>query len=211
MNDQASQRPYRPTLRDQIANGWDAYLSITRNVQQQVDGVLGRDTPHWRALNSCPCCHYEVRHIHSYCTSTDSLKLMDEPQLKYRKITILDGNTSLRRVDRRESASQQIFRSDYFLSADEVNKVTVQDASSQVSFLHSSSLSTLLTHNMEGDGFGGPEEDGNGAQCVCNWRAALPDNLKSMFSKFDETGIFVAVCRHGFISTCVDMVRSGEL
>jgi hypothetical protein len=29
--------------------------------------------------------------------------------------------------------------------------------------------------------------------------------------KFDETGIFVAVCHHGLILTCVDMVQSGEL
>jgi hypothetical protein len=143
MNDKSLQRPYKPSLRDQIANGWDAYLSITRNVQQQLDGVLGRDTPNWRALNSCPCCHYEVRHIYANCISIDLLKLMDEPQLKYRKITIIDGNTSLRRVDRRESASKQIFRSDYFLSVDEVNKVTMQDASCRVSFLRRSSPSSL--------------------------------------------------------------------
>lgn len=143
MNDEALQRPYQPSLRDQIANGWDAYLSITRNVQRQLDGALGHDTQNWRALNSCPCCHYEVGHIYSHCISTDSLKLMDEPQLKYRKITIIDGNTSLRRVDRRESASKQIFRSDYFLSIDEVNEVMMQDASCRVSFLHGPSPSTL--------------------------------------------------------------------
>ena len=142
MNDEALQRPYQPSLRDQIANGWDAYLSITRNVQRQLDGVLGHDTQNWRALNSCPCCHYEVRHIYSRCISTDSLKLVDEPQLKYRKITILDGNTSLRRVDRRESASKHVFHSDYFLSVDEVNKIIVQDASCRVSFLYGPALST---------------------------------------------------------------------
>jgi len=47
--------------------------------------------------------------------------------------------------------------------------------------------------------------------CVRNWQVALPDNLKSMFLKFDETGIFVAICWHGFILTCVDMICSGEL
>ena len=69
----------------------------------------------------------------------------------------------------------------------------------------------LLTPNAEGDGFDEAVKDGSVEQCVRNWRAALPDNLKSMFSKFDETSIFVAVCRHGFILTCVDMIRSGEL
>ena len=143
MDYKSLQRPYQPSLRDQIANGWDAYLSITRNVQQRLDGVLGRDTPNWRALNSCPCCHYEVRPIYPCCIFADSLKLVDEPELKYRKITIIDGNTSLRRVDRSESASKQIFRSDYFLSVDEVNEITKQDASHRVNFLHSSSPSIL--------------------------------------------------------------------
>ena len=60
VNDKASQRPYWPGIRDQIASGWDAYLSITRKVQQQLDAVLKHDGPNWRALNSCPCCQYEV-------------------------------------------------------------------------------------------------------------------------------------------------------
>ena len=64
----------------------------------------------------------------------------------------------------------------------------------------------LLTPNVEGDGFDETGKDGDVDGCVCNWRAARPDNLKSMFSKFDETSIFDAVCQHGFILTCVDMV-----
>lgn len=64
---------------------------------------------------------------------------------------------------------------------------------------------------MEVNGFDETAKDDNAEQCVRNWQAALPDNHKSMFSKFDETGIFMAVCRHGFILTCVDMVQSGEL
>jgi len=118
---------------------------------------------------------------------------MDEPQLNYRKISIIDGNTSLRRVDRHQSACKQTFQCDYFLPVDKVNEIEMPGASHQ------------------GDGFDEAIPDGNVDQCVRNWRAALPDNLKSMFSKFDETGIFAAVCRHGFILTCVDMVRSGEL
>jgi hypothetical protein len=32
-----------------------------------------------------------------------------------------------------------------------------------------------------------------------------------MFSVFRKSGIFVAVCRHGFLLSICDMVRSGEL
>ena len=59
---------------------------------------------------------------------------MDEPQLKYSKISIIDGNTSLRRVDRHESASKQTFKSDYFLSVDKVNEIEMAGTSSQVCF-----------------------------------------------------------------------------
>jgi hypothetical protein len=32
-----------------------------------------------------------------------------------------------------------------------------------------------------------------------------------MWGIFDETGIFLALCRHGFALIAADMVRSGEL
>lgn len=211
MNDKVLQRPYQPGIRDQIANGWDAYLAITREVQRKLDVQLQHDKLNWRARNSCPCCQYEVCDNHFYSISTDLFKLMGEPQLKYRKISIMDGNASLRRVDRRESASKKVFESDYFLSVAEVNEIENLGASRQVGFGLPCLYLPLLTPNTKADGFDQSVQDASTEHCVRNWRAALPDNLKSMFSKFEETGIFVAVCRHGFILTCVDMIRSGEL
>jgi hypothetical protein len=32
-----------------------------------------------------------------------------------------------------------------------------------------------------------------------------------MWGIFDETGIFLALCRHGFVLVILDMVQSGEL
>jgi len=167
--------------------------------------------PNWQALNLCPCCQYEVCHSHSYGIFTDSFKLVDEPQLKYCKISIIDGNSSLRQVEWAASARKQLFQSDYFLSVDEVNSVEVPGTPHQVCFAFIYTVYPLLTLDDEGDGLHETEKDGNADHCVCNWHAALPDTLKSMFSKFDETGIFVAICCHGFILTCVDMVQSGEL
>jgi len=37
------------------------------------------------------------------------------------------------------------------------------------------------------------------------------DITKKMWGIFDETGIFLALCRHGFSLVIADMVRSGEL
>jgi hypothetical protein len=39
----------------------------------------------------------------------------------------------------------------------------------------------------------------------------MEDITSKMWGVFDETGIFVALCRHGFVLLIVDMVRSGEL
>ncbi len=92
---EALQQPYQLGFCSQIASGWDMYLSITQEVQRQIDIVLGHNMPNWQALNSCPCCQYEVCHIHSHNITTDLFKLMDEPHLKYCQISIIDGNTSL--------------------------------------------------------------------------------------------------------------------
>ena len=37
------------------------------------------------------------------------------------------------------------------------------------------------------------------------------DITKKMWGIFDETGIFLALCRHGFALVIADMVMSGEL
>ncbi|KIJ04496.1 hypothetical protein PAXINDRAFT_22215 [Paxillus involutus ATCC 200175] len=47
--------------------------------------------------------------------------------------------------------------------------------------------------------------------CSKNWKAAASDEKKRMWAIFDETGIFVAACRHGLILWYTDMVKSGEL
>lgn len=47
--------------------------------------------------------------------------------------------------------------------------------------------------------------------CVERWRAAGPEARKQMWKMFVESGIFISVCRHGFILVLCDMVQSGEL
>ena len=40
----------------------------------------------------------------------------------------------------------------------------------------------------------------------------MVDALTSrMWGIFDETGVFLSLCRHGFVLLVADMVRSGEL
>ncbi|KAJ7812493.1 hypothetical protein B0H14DRAFT_3090485 [Mycena olivaceomarginata] len=43
------------------------------------------------------------------------------------------------------------------------------------------------------------------------WKNMINDVTSKMWGIFDETGIFLALCRHGFALVVADMVRSGEL
>ena len=48
-------------------------------------------------------------------------------------------------------------------------------------------------------------------QCTKNWKSAARDKKKKMWGVFDETGIFAAACRHGFILWIIDIVKSSKL
>ena len=49
------------------------------------------------------------------------------------------------------------------------------------------------------------------AICISHWCNAGPEVHKQMFEMFDETGLFLCVCRHGIVLLMCDMIRSGEL
>ncbi|KAJ7036410.1 hypothetical protein C8F04DRAFT_1181420 [Mycena alexandri] len=52
---------------------------------------------------------------------------------------------------------------------------------------------------------------GTAAGCEERWKNLGEDSLKRMWGIYDETGIFICLCRHGFVLLVEDMVRSGEL
>ena len=52
------------------------------------------------------------------------------------------------------------------------------------------------------------DEDNPCAEC---WRNMKTELTSKMWGVFEETGLFLALCRHGFVLLLVDMVHSGEL
>ncbi|KAJ7874560.1 hypothetical protein B0H14DRAFT_2569237 [Mycena olivaceomarginata] len=58
-----------------------------------------------------------------------------------------------------------------------------------------------------------PHIDDPEEQTVCEerWKNLKEDMTSRMWGIFDETGVFLALCRHGFVLLLADMVRSGEL
>ncbi|KAJ3794622.1 hypothetical protein GGU11DRAFT_879728 [Lentinula aff. detonsa] len=45
----------------QYSSAYDLYIHLVEAVRSKVLDALNRTTPHWRMLNNCPCCQYEVR------------------------------------------------------------------------------------------------------------------------------------------------------
>ncbi|KAJ3991055.1 hypothetical protein F5050DRAFT_1582044, partial [Lentinula boryana] len=108
------------SLSVQYSSAYDLYIHLVEAVRSKVLDALNRTTPHWRMLNNCPCCQYEV---------------VGEPELPIRMLIAIDGNNSLKRFQRRESPlgdgqelgvekerpDDRVRGGDYFLQEEQVN------------------------------------------------------------------------------------------
>ncbi|KAJ6481410.1 hypothetical protein DFH09DRAFT_950547 [Mycena vulgaris] len=186
----------RNYLTTQFSVAFDVYLAMRRVVDKRVQAALRRDTPDWRLKNACPACLY---------------KLEGEDELLMPILATMDGNNSLKRFWRREreevredgtaipgAAKERLDSRNaggaYYLSREEVDKWAKEG----------------LEEMMKGfvpDEEWGEEEDG----CGDGWQNMKEDVTARTYGMYDETGIFPALCRHGFVLIVADMVRSGEL
>ncbi|KAJ7456352.1 hypothetical protein B0H11DRAFT_1739295 [Mycena galericulata] len=181
---------YIPYLSQQFTICFDLYLETLKTVDQKVAKVLGRDAADWRLKNCCPSCTY---------------KLEGEQKLIFSMLVAMDGNNSLKRVLRKDGtfddagnagrgkSERQDPRTEeaggyYFVSREKVD-------------LWSKELLAELTSDD-------PEEK---TACEERWKILSDDLTARMWGVFDETGVFLALCRHGFVLLLADMVRSGEL
>ncbi|KAG6893368.1 hypothetical protein C0992_010286 [Termitomyces sp. T32_za158] len=206
------QIPYHRRYRDGLSNAFDVYLAILRIIDKRVAKELGRDGENWRVLNACPPC---------------SNVLEDEPQLRFSRMFVVDGNNSLKRVglpgDRQVGDARVFKDSDYYISNDFVNLFADEVKKSRPP---ASDNPILEPTNDQDDGdldfvpdpsaenaSAGDPTDGLSAHTPCadNWKAAENNSNKKMWAIFDESGIFASACRHGFVLWITDMIRSGEL
>ncbi|KAJ6603182.1 hypothetical protein DFH09DRAFT_1242728 [Mycena vulgaris] len=191
----------RPWLGAQFSVAFDVYLAIRAEVDKRVQVALGRDTPHWRIKNACPCCLYKVQ---------------GEPELKIPFMATFDGNNSLSRFERREKVEldedgtcapgtskerldNRVAPGDYYLPREEVKKWGKE------------SLRELMKDfSVEREGEEG-EAEAEELGCSERWQNMKEDVTARAYGMYDETGFFPALCRHGFVLKVVDMVKSGEL
>ncbi|KAJ7588725.1 hypothetical protein C8J56DRAFT_1004370 [Mycena floridula] len=135
--------------------------------------------------NACPCCLYE---------------LDNEPQLQYSMFFTMDGNDSLKRMHRHERIVDEL--------GDRLGKtkerIDVREGGGD-----------YFLPRKEVDGWDihlDPEKPvEEGPQGCDQWHNSKESNTRPMWQIYDETGIFLSLCRHGFVLLIADMVQSGEL
>ncbi|KAJ3734941.1 hypothetical protein DFJ43DRAFT_1130337 [Lentinula guzmanii] len=185
--------PFKPYLQVQFSIAFDVYLNILGHIHGRVQAALGRDSSDWRLANACPCCLYHVE---------------GEPELQFRLLGTWDGGNSLKRLRRNERAEAfdqtdppQLAKSkeytdtrdaggDYYLSREEVNQWSKE----------------AIKEMLEGKA-----EDSEPNPCTERWKNLSEELTAKMWGVYDETGVFLSLCRHSFVLLIVDMVASGEL
>ncbi|KAJ7787485.1 hypothetical protein B0H14DRAFT_3095373 [Mycena olivaceomarginata] len=186
--------PYRPYLCQQFSISYDLYLDIRRRTDDRVTAALGRDSS-WRMKHACPACMY---------------KLEGEDALIFEMLSTMDGNDSLKRVLRRDKSS---------MAQDETGEPTLARSSEREDSRDASDGYYISRERVDrwaksrlGDRL--PMEATNTDEdnpCAERWKNMINDVTSKMWGIFDETGIFLALCRHGFVLVIADMIKSGEL
>ncbi|KAJ7734622.1 hypothetical protein B0H16DRAFT_1695815 [Mycena metata] len=171
---------------------------IRRKTRNRVLQTLGRLGKEWRLKHVCPCCTYH---------------LVDDPEMTFSMLATFDGNESLRRVARKvmnpdgsvdveddtgeplppklkERTDTRDAGEGYFIDREAVDKWAKKK------------LANLLPTDKSA---------GESVPCADRWKNMINDITSKMWGIFDETGIFLALCRHGFVLLLADMIRSGEL
>lgn len=181
----------------QFSSAYDVYLEVKKRVRSRVDVALQRSSPNWRIMHACPCCQFELK---------------EDDALEVRMLVAQDGNDSLKRVDGRKEAGDDSkaeameARStnrfdprqaggDYFLSREEVDK------------WEDSNWENIPTFDPEGEA---RQWSWSTTNCEEKWLNADDSKTGKSWAKFDENGIFLLICRHGFVLSFADMVKSGE-
>ncbi|KAI6143575.1 hypothetical protein BKA82DRAFT_4331131 [Pisolithus tinctorius] len=166
------------------------HLSIQGYVKSLCDihGALQRDQPDWRLKHGCPSCTYE---------------LQDEPTMRFKMLFAQDGNDSLKRVATRVLDG----------NLDDASPLTPSHPMLEGAFHHEQYLTRDFVEKFasgQQTGHSIVAEDGDGNLCAERWKNMKDSATQKMWSVFDETGVFIAVCRHGFCLLIADMVQSGE-
>ena len=139
-------------------------------------------------------------------------QLEGEPNQVFRRMLVLDGNNSLKRMNTRRAQREVgddrvLTETDYFLDHSFVDPF--QDEIQRPARIHIKEEPEDAIESGD-EGYITETDDPKLEDCASNWKAAASMEKKKMWGVFDETGVFASACPHGFILWLADMVQSGE-
>ncbi|KAJ7301725.1 hypothetical protein DFH08DRAFT_919067 [Mycena albidolilacea] len=169
-------------------------LGILDNAEKRVKTALGRNAPDWRLKNGCPACTY---------------KLKGEDKLIFAMLLLMDGNDSLKRILRKDKG----FDEDGVAHRGDSEHADPRTADAGGDYLMFRERVDRWTKEQLAEEVGIPISDEleNSSGCEERWKNLTEELTAKMWGIFDETGIFVALCRHGFVLLVANMVQSREL
>ncbi|KAJ3897771.1 hypothetical protein F5879DRAFT_813533, partial [Lentinula edodes] len=193
---------FKPYLSTQLYEALDAYIAILNGVRAHTREALSRQGREWRMLNACPSCQF---------------RLKEDPDLQVQMIVSMDGNDSLKRVERKEDVLQEreeggqdlpptskeridrrVGGASYFASRKETNAWDEKNWGEIAELPASESQPPISSLWVEG-------------RCEERWQNMKETNVSRSSAKFFEQGWFILLCRHMMLLLACDMVQSGEL
>ncbi|KAG6807196.1 hypothetical protein H0H92_008450 [Tricholoma furcatifolium] len=189
--------PFRPILSQNFSIAFDLYLAICTEAICRVDTAIQRDMPKWQLKNACAACTY---------------KLEGEKDLIFKILVTMDGNNSLKQL---RTASKQLPPDDDSSGPPQLSESRARQDSrtiagdryltrEEVDKWAKAAVEELLPAESS-------PEDAEDNPCAGRWTNMVNEVTAKMWGIFDETGVFLALCRHGFSLVIADMVQSGEL
>ncbi|KAJ7216257.1 hypothetical protein C8J57DRAFT_1440557 [Mycena rebaudengoi] len=187
--------PYKPYLTQQFTTCFDLYLQIRKRVEERVLTVLGRGQEDWGFKHHCPACTY---------------KLEGEPDLIFSMLVTADGNNSLKRVLQKDRNS---FDEEGNATRGRSEREDPRIVGAGEGYYLSHEKVDMWAKHWLAEMVDVPTSDDPEEQSACEerWKNLSKAITSKMWGIFDETGVFVALCRHGFVLLITDMVKSGEL
>ncbi|KAG2336954.1 hypothetical protein BDR05DRAFT_896009, partial [Suillus weaverae] len=181
---------YAKTLCDLHGVEYHCYLSRQLTIAFDLYLQVHRSVDAFIAEHACPSCTYT---------------LVDEEHLIFKLLYAMDGNDSLKQI-----LWQTLGVDDEDIQSSEL-PTTQQVRGDQ-----------HLPHNYVNSWGNGRQEEPNTTigtndmvraenLCVGQWKNMDDEKTKRMWGVYDKTGIFIAVCHHGFSLVIADMVQSREL
>ncbi|KAI0027080.1 hypothetical protein K488DRAFT_18789, partial [Vararia minispora EC-137] len=192
---------YIPGMQENFSWAFDYYLRALDGIQSMADAQL--EGP-GALTHGCPPCDFKL----------PGEQTLDGPG----RLLCMDGGMSFKRVESAGRCDERVFQSPFFKPRSDVDEFRKELPSASAAIVRSErppmptpdppteNSDPMLT--IDDKGFVVAEEADD--RCGTNWLAAN-GRESGNHGIFEQTGLFVCLCRHGRPETLLEMVRSGEL